>query len=142
MTHHRQRIRQEFAREIQVATAGLVKSVVASAYLPARGLPTICVYVESEAAVFQNSRLERVVTVVAKVIVAAATNADDLLDDICAEIESAVDPKLDGLADDGKLSSTRFEIEQDEKATWQIMSALLSYRFLYATSATIAGTAL
>jgi hypothetical protein len=139
MTHVRQSIRAA----IQTALAGVVPGrVYKSRYYPDEVLPAIGVYTNSESVESHADALNdpkwysRFAQVWVEIKVAAALNADDEVDALCASVESALaaDQTLGGLSQDVEYQGAA-HLSGGAGTERQVMVARLTYRVWYRTSA-------
>jgi hypothetical protein len=135
MIHHRKRIRDRIVDKLKAANIGGVnQNVAGSVFFPfPKGETSICVYPSEEQSARVAGQYERTVAIVVQIAATAAQNVEDLIDEICAEVESAIQPlEVDELANGGALRATEFERsgEGDE----EIMTASLTYVFTYSTT--------
>jgi hypothetical protein len=133
--HHRKRIRDRIVEKLKAANiAGVNQNVQGSVFFPfaVKDLPGLCVYATEEQSARVANQYDRTLAIVVKVLCAAALNVEDVIDEICADVELAIPLELDELTNMGALRATAFERsgEGDE----ELMSAELTYVFTYATS--------
>lgn len=136
MAHVRQQIRDRIAANLgALATTG--SNVYVSRVYPIANnrLPGLLLYTKSEETSYITMSLprtqERMLTVTAECYVRAVDNYDDVLDNIAAEIETALfaDPTLNGLARDVLVTSieTEFSNEGDQPLARSTMDINVIY---------------
>jgi hypothetical protein len=145
MKHHRQVIREKVASIL--APIGI--TVHRTRIYPYDALPAISVYVNQERATNENSsalntpaRYTREAELVVEVLAEAVTGVDDTVDDYVAQVEAelAADLTLDGTVTECILERTAFQSYGDGEKP--VMSARLSYRVWYRTTAADPETAI
>lgn len=134
MIHHRKRIRDRIVEKLRAAAIGGVnQNVEGSVFFPfPKGSTGICVYATEEQSQRVADQYERTVAFAVEIRTAQAVGAEDVIDEIAADVERAVPLELGGLANGGALRATEFERsgEGDE----ELMTAVLTYVFTYATA--------
>jgi hypothetical protein len=133
--HHRKHIRDRIVDKLKAANIGGVnQNVRGSVFFPfhPKDLPGLCVYATEEQSQRDAGQYTRTLAVVVKVLCVAAEGVEDIIDEICADVELAVPLELDDLTNMGALRATEFERsgEGDE----EIMTASLTYVFTYSTA--------
>lgn len=147
MPHVRQSLRERIASNVTGLTTTGANVFQSRVYtLEPDDLPCLLVYSTSEtserATMATTDSLNRDLTVMVEGYARTASNLDDTLDTISAEVETAVasDPTCNALALDTFLQST--EIEYDAEGDQPIGSVRLSFSVHYQTKTTVPTTAL
>ena len=147
MPHVRQSLRERIASNVTGLTTTGANVFQSRVYtLEPDDLPCLLVYSTSEtserATMATTDSLNRDLTVMVEGYARTASNLDDTLDTISAEVETAVasDPTCNALALDTVLQST--EIEYDSEGDQPIGSVRLSFGVQYQTKTTVPTTAL
>ena len=147
MPHVRQSLRERIASNVTGLTTTGANVFQSRVYtLEPDDLPCLLVYSTSEtserATMATTDSLNRDLTVMVEGYARTASNLDDTLDTISAEVETAVasDPTCNALALDTVLQST--EIEYDAEGDQPIGSVRLSFSVHYQTKSNVPGTAL
>ena len=147
MPHVRQSLRERIASNVTGLTTTGANVFQSRVYtLEPDDLPCLLVYSTSEtserATMATTDSLNRDLTVMVEGYARTASNLDDTLDTISAEVETAVasDPTCNALALDTVLQST--EIEYDAEGDQPIGSVRLSFSVHYQTKTNVPGTAL
>lgn len=147
MPHVRQSLRERIASNVTGLTTTGANVFQSRVYtLEPDDLPCLLVYSTSEtserATMATTDSLNRDLTVMVEGYARTASNLDDTLDTISAEVETAVasDPTCNALALDTVLQST--EIEYDSEGDQPIGSVRLSFGVHYQTKTTVPTTAL
>ena len=147
MPHVRQSLRERIASNVTGLTTTGANVFQSRVYtLEPDDLPCLLVYSTSEtserATMATTDSLNRDLTVMVEGYARTASNLDDTLDTISAEVETAVasDPTCNALALDTVLQST--EIEYDAEGDQPIGSVRLSFSVHYQTKSTVPTTAL
>ena len=147
MPHVRQSLRERIASNVTGLTTTGANVFQSRVYtLEPDDLPCLLVYSTSEtserATMATTDSLNRDLTVMVEGYARTASNLDDTLDTISAEVETAVasDPTCNALALDTFLQST--EIEYDSEGDQPIGSVRLSFSVHYQTKSNVPGTAL
>tara|TARA_Y100000401_G_scaffold100607_1_gene89553 strand:+ start:589 stop:1032 length:444 start_codon:yes stop_codon:yes gene_type:complete len=145
--HVRQSLRERIASNVTGLTTTGANVFQSRVYtLEPDDLPCLLVYSTSEtserATMATTDSLNRDLTVMVEGYARTASNLDDTLDTISAEVETAVasDPTCNALALDTFLQST--EIEYDAEGDQPIGSVRLSFSVHYQTKTTVPTTAL
>ena len=141
MSHVRQQIRERIATNVTGLSTTSSRVFQSRVYnLQATELPGLLVYTTSEQSerdsFISSNGLNRVVDVVVEGYAKAASNLDDSLDTISAEVEVALaaDPTCDGLSKDLALAST--EIEYTGEGDQPIGLVRMTFSVVYRTTAT------
>ena len=147
MPHVRQSLRERIASNVTGLTTTGANVFQSRVYtLEPDDLPCLLVYSTSEtserATMATTDSLNRDLTVMVEGYARTASNLDDTLDTISAEVETAVasDPTCNALALDTVLQST--EIEYDAEGDQPIGSVRLAFGVHYQTKTTVPTTAL
>lgn len=143
MKHVRQKIREAVA----TALDGLSPTIYRSRVYPVVTLPAISIYANGERSESENKvintprRYTRRLSLVVEVVVEAVTGFDNLVDDYCAQIESAMadDVTLSGYAVDSEMSGTVLMMDGGDTPT---AKASITYDIWYRTTGADAETAL
>jgi hypothetical protein len=133
MKHWREKLRDELVREVVAAQIpGVLDNVKGSRFAPARPLPVAYVFPSDERIKRVRESYEREVAMVVLVIMAADEGVEDLIDSACASIETAVDPSLAGLVQNGYLAAVQFE--RSTEGNEELMHVQMTYVFTYVTA--------
>jgi hypothetical protein len=132
--HHRKKMRDRLVALLRgAAIGGVNENVEGSVFFPfPKGSTGICVYATEEQSERVAGQYERTVAFAVEIRTAQAVGAEDVLDEITADVERAIPLELEGLANGGALRATEFERsgEGDE----ELMTAVLTYVFTYSTA--------
>ena len=141
MSHVRQQIRERIATNVTGLTSTASRVFQSRVYnLQSTELPGLLVYTTSEQSerdsFISSNGLNRVVDVVVEGYAKAASNLDDSLDTISAEVEAALaaDPTCNSLSKDLALAST--EIEYTGEGDQPIGLVRMTFNVVYRTTAT------
>ena len=147
MSHVRQQIRERIATNVTGLTTTANRVFQSRVYnLQATELPGLLVYTTSEQSErdthISTNGLNRVVDVVVEGYAKAASNLDDSLDTISAEVEAklADDYTCGGLSRDLALAST--EIEYTGEADQPTGMVRMTFNVVYRTTATAPSSAI
>ncbi len=119
MAHPRKVIRQAVRQALEDAATAAATRVYATRVLSLRTseLPAIAVYTDDESSDDEESaprELTRTLTLLVEGFVNAASDADDAMDDLAEEIETAMhaDPVFGGVCGDSVLIGTQLDVDK------------------------------
>lgn len=143
MKHARQKIREAVATIL----SGLSPTLYPSRVYPIVTLPAISIYANGERSQSENQvintprRYTRNLSLIVEIAVEAVTGFDDLVDDYCAQIESAMaaDVTLNGSAVDSTMTGTLLTMDGGDIPT---AKAAITYDVWYRTTGANAETSL
>lgn len=141
MSHGRQQIREAVATQL-LGTATCGSNVYESRIYPFNGLPCLAVYALEETILETGKTLGGVIRRALALIVEGrakppegGANLDDLIDTICAEVETKLaDNRLSGLADFAELAQTTIELSGAQERPVGLVR--MKWLYVYRTAAT------